>query len=63
MVIIFLSNKIDREEYIVPQWQIDRVRERTDKYLKNPNDVNDIDDFLKEIDDELKCSNTSGSKI
>lgn len=52
-VIIFPSNKSDRDKYKVPQWQIDRVRERTDKYLKNPNDVDDINDFLKEIEDEL----------
>ncbi|MEO5788998.1 MAG: hypothetical protein ACOH2D_03235 [Gelidibacter sp.] len=52
-VIIFPSNKSDRDEYKVPQWQIDRVRERTDKYLKNPNDVDEINDFLKEIEDEL----------
>lgn len=52
-VIIFPSNKSEHTEYHVPQWQIDRVRERTDKYLKNPNGITDIDDFLKEIEDEL----------
>ena len=37
----------------IPQWQIDQVRERTDKYLKNPASAQDIDDFLKEIDGDL----------
>lgn len=42
-----------REEYQIPQWQIDEVRERTEKYLKNPENVTDIDDFLKEIENEV----------
>jgi len=41
------------QEFSIPQWQIDQVRERTEKYLKHPNNVTDIDDFLKEIDNEL----------
>jgi hypothetical protein len=40
-------------EYVIPQWQIDEVRERTEKYLKNPKSATDIDDFLKEIENEL----------
>jgi hypothetical protein len=44
---------IQNKEYNIPQWQIDQVRERTDKYLKNPNNATDIDDFLKEIENEL----------
>lgn len=44
---------IENEEYQVPQWQIDQVRERTENYLKNPQNVTDIDDFLKEIENEL----------
>lgn len=52
-VIIFPSETSDKDEYTIPQWQIDRVRERTDKYLKNPSNSTDIDDFLKEIEDEL----------
>lgn len=42
-----------QNDFEIPQWQIDQVRERTERYLKNPNDVTDIDDFLKEIEDEL----------
>lgn len=41
------------KEYQIPQWQMDEVRERTDKYLKNPKSATDIDDFLKEIENEL----------
>jgi hypothetical protein len=37
----------------IPQWQVDQVRERTEKYLKNPSSAQDIDDFLKDIDDKL----------
>ena len=37
----------------IPQWQMDQVRERTEKYLKNPSSAQDIDDFLKDIDGEL----------
>ncbi|CAH0336711.1 hypothetical protein FVB9288_02423 [Flavobacterium sp. CECT 9288] len=37
----------------IPQWQMDQVRERTEKYLKNPSSAQDIDDFLKDIDSEL----------
>lgn len=49
-VIIF---PIQNNEYKIPQWQIDQVRERTEKYLKNPADTTNIDDFLKEIENEL----------
>ncbi|WP_417939947.1 hypothetical protein [Flavobacterium sp. RS13.1] len=44
---------VQYNEYKTPQWQIDQVRERTEIYLKNPNNVIDIDDFLKEIENEL----------
>ncbi len=40
-------------KYEIPQWQIDEVRERTKKYLKNPESATDIDDFLREIENEL----------
>lgn len=49
-VIIMPSEK---KAYSIPQWQIDQVRERTEKYLKNPESATDIDDFLKEIENEL----------
>ena len=42
-----------QDDYEIPQWQINEVRERTERYLKNPNNVTNIDDFLKEIEDEL----------
>ncbi|WP_309608302.1 hypothetical protein [Flavobacterium sp.] len=48
-VIIMPSSK----QYEIPQWQIDEVRKRHDKYLKNPKDVTNIDDFLKELENEL----------
>ncbi|MEI7510130.1 MAG: hypothetical protein WCJ62_11780 [Flavobacterium sp.] len=49
-VIILPSQK---KEYSIPQWQIDQVRERTENYLKNPESATDIDDFLKESENEL----------
>ena len=42
-----------KKEYSIPQWQIDQVRERTENYLKNPESATDIDDFLKESENEL----------
>lgn len=42
-----------QDDFKIPQWQIDQVRERTERYLKNPDNVTNIDDFLKEIEDEL----------
>lgn len=44
---------VQNDEYKIPQWQIDQVRERTDSYLKNPDHATEIDDFLKEIENEL----------
>ncbi|MDR7371110.1 hypothetical protein [Flavobacterium aquidurense] len=44
---------VQNDHYKIPQWQIDQVRERTENYLKNPKNVTDIDDFLKEIEDDL----------
>ncbi|KAF2342303.1 hypothetical protein [Flavobacterium tistrianum] len=37
----------------IEQWQIDEVRKRTENYLKDPSVVTDIEDFLKEIENEL----------
>jgi hypothetical protein len=48
-VIILPSSK----NFDIPQWQIDQVRERTEKYLKNPKSATDIEYFLKEIENEF----------
>lgn len=40
-------------KYEIPQWQIDEVRERTKKYLKNPETALDFDKVIKEIEAEL----------
>ncbi|WP_426064377.1 hypothetical protein [Flavobacterium sp. DSP2-3-1] len=48
VIILPRSNNVE-----IPQWQMDQVRERTEKYLKNPSSAQDIDDFLKDIDGEL----------
>jgi hypothetical protein len=44
---------VQNENHKIPQWQIDQVRERTENYLKNPKNVTEIDDFLKEIEKDL----------
>ncbi|WP_396148460.1 hypothetical protein [Flavobacterium sp.] len=56
----FSSEEVDviilpsqNKEFNIPQWQMDQVRERTEKYLKNPENVTNIDDFLNEIENEL----------
>ncbi|MBP6126978.1 hypothetical protein [Flavobacterium sp.] len=56
----FMSEEVDviilpsqNNDFTIPQWQIDQVRERTEKYLKNPENVTNIDDFLNEIENEL----------
>jgi hypothetical protein len=40
-------------EYSIPQWQIDEVRERTENYISNPESAKSIEDFLKEIEGDL----------
>ncbi|MEY4835875.1 MAG: hypothetical protein RI980_1990 [Bacteroidota bacterium] len=56
----FMSEEVDviilpsqNNDFTIPQWQIDQVRERTEKYLKNPENVTNIDDFLNEIENEI----------
>ena len=49
--VIILSSR--NEEYTIPQWQMDQVRERSIAYHKNPENATDIDDFLKEMENEL----------
>lgn len=48
VIILPKSNNVE-----IPQWQMDQVRERTEKYLKNPSSAQNIDDFLKDIEGEL----------
>lgn len=40
---------LQNEESEIPKWQIDEVRKRTESFLKNPNNADDIDDFLKKL--------------
>lgn len=55
----FIAEEVDviilpsSAKYEIPQWQIDQVRERSKKYLKNPESRTNIDDFIKEIENEL----------
>lgn len=49
---VIILPKQQNNEYSIPQWQIDEVRERTEKYLKNPESVTDIDDFTLTEEDK-----------
>lgn len=40
-------------EYSIPQWQIDEVRERTIEYFKNPSIALDFDDVMKDLENDL----------
>lgn len=37
-------------EYSIPQWQINEVRERTLEFFKNPSIALDFDDVMKDLD-------------
>ncbi|MBW1654901.1 hypothetical protein [Flavobacterium quisquiliarum] len=47
------NDSITKTEYKIPKWQITEVRKRTEDYLKNPNNVSSIDEFLEEIERDL----------
>ncbi|WP_289662597.1 hypothetical protein [Flavobacterium panacagri] len=47
------NDSITKTEYKIPKWQIAEVRKRTEDYLKNPNNVSSIDEFLEEIERDL----------
>ena len=56
----FLADEVDviilpsqKKEYVIPQWQIDEVRERTIEYFNNPDIAIDFDKAMKEIEDGL----------
>lgn len=40
-------------EYSIPQWQIDEVRERTIEYFKNPSIALDFDDVMKDLENDV----------
>jgi hypothetical protein len=40
-------------EYSIPQWQINEVRERTIEYFKNPSIALDFDDVMKDLENDL----------
>jgi hypothetical protein len=42
------------EDFVIPQWQIDEVRKRTEHYLKNPETATDVFEFLDELEKELE---------
>ena len=49
--VIILPSK--NEEYVIPQWQMNVVNERTEDYLKNPTAITDFDDTMKELDTDF----------
>lgn len=42
-----------QNDFEIPQWQIDEVRERSAAYLKNPSIGLDFDEAMKQIEDDL----------
>lgn len=40
-------------DYSIPQWQMDEVRERTIEYFKNPSIALDFDDAMKDLENDL----------
>ena len=42
-----------QNDFEIPQWQIDEVRERNAAYLKNPSIGLDFDEAMKQIEDDL----------
>ena len=44
---------IEKEEYDVPQWHIDIVRERLAEYKSNPKIAADFDEAMNEIEKDL----------
>ncbi|MBC7439883.1 MAG: hypothetical protein H7250_07865 [Flavobacterium sp.] len=49
---VFVLKK-EKNDFEIPQFQIDEVRERHEKYLKNPDNVISMNDFLKELENDL----------
>ncbi|MHC1775203.1 MAG: hypothetical protein AB9834_07265 [Lentimicrobium sp.] len=45
---------IEEENIGVPAWQIDLVKERLEDYRNNPGSAFDYDNFLTDLDKELK---------
>lgn len=44
---------IDKEEFDIPQWHKDMVRERIEDYKKNPESAMDFDTAMDDIEKEL----------
>jgi len=49
--VIILSSQ--DENYSIPQWQMDEVRERSKQYHKNPAIGLDFDEAMKEVENDL----------
>lgn len=48
--VIILPSEIEDD---IPQWHKDIANSRLSDYLQNPNDVEDFDEFLDELEREL----------
>ena len=44
---------VQNNEYSIPQWQIDEVRERTIEYFQNPKIALDFDEAMKDLENDL----------
>lgn len=41
-------------DFEIPEWQKNEVRERIEEYKKNPSSAHDLEDVMREIEEELK---------
>ena len=46
-------NDIDQDAIDIPDWQIDQVRNRIEEYKNKPEQAQDFDEALSEIEDDL----------
>ena len=44
---------VQNNDYVIPKWQMDEVKERTIEYFKNPKIAVDFDDAMKELENDL----------
>jgi len=48
-----MNKGIANEEFDIPKWQIDEVRERMEDYRKNPDQALDFEETIAELEDEF----------
>lgn len=44
---------IEKKAYAIPDWQMEKVRERNENYLKNPAIAEDFNQAISDIENEI----------